>query len=182
MDFLFKTIICPLRNSCPDAAKKKGKAATDCNECPFAHHAMELEFPETLHAKIAATGVRQKRILRAGDSAALTAEFIPPSNGTWRDPKQAERDKLVQKTKPKLSALVARYQAPHEKELLAELKQIKEDMKGDATRVIRSQDVNFEKKSRVLKKAAILAHYGRSKEALGVIQQVSDVLEAQRDL
>ena len=61
MSLLFKTIMCPLRDICPQIHKKRWPASSLASvtkfgsECPYAHHLMELEFPETLNTKIAAT-------------------------------------------------------------------------------------------------------------------------------
>ena len=56
---IFKTIMCPLGNSCANRRKQRWPYTSLKNttklgfKCPFAHHAMELNFPQTL-------GVRNK--------------------------------------------------------------------------------------------------------------------------
>jgi hypothetical protein len=58
---LFKTIMCPLGDSCPKVKKSRWpnssiKSVTNFGAlCPYAHHLMELEFPETLVTKISAS-------------------------------------------------------------------------------------------------------------------------------
>lgn len=53
--------MCPLKDRCPKVRKKRWpdsgiKTTKKFGElCPYAHHLMELEFPETVHFKIAAT-------------------------------------------------------------------------------------------------------------------------------
>lgn len=57
---LFKTIMCPLKHECPKLIpprwpSSKHKSITRFGKnCPYAHHPMELQFPETLHMRIAA--------------------------------------------------------------------------------------------------------------------------------
>jgi hypothetical protein len=57
---LFKTIMCPLGDNCPKVRKSRWpnssiKSVTNFGAmCPYAHHLMELEFPETLKTKISA--------------------------------------------------------------------------------------------------------------------------------
>lgn len=51
---LFKTIMCPLKDECSKVRKVRWpnssiKSVTNFGAlCPYAHHLMELEFPETL--------------------------------------------------------------------------------------------------------------------------------------
>jgi hypothetical protein len=58
---LFKTIMCPLGDACPKVRKARWpnssiKSVTNFGAmCPYAHHLMELEFPETLQTKISAS-------------------------------------------------------------------------------------------------------------------------------
>ena len=64
---LFKTIMCPLKNECPKLIpprwpSSKHKSITRFGKnCPYAHHPMELQFPETLQMRIAANKACSKR-------------------------------------------------------------------------------------------------------------------------
>lgn len=57
---LYKTIMCPLKHECPKLIAprwpaSKYKSITRFGKfCPYAHHPMELLFPETLNMRIAA--------------------------------------------------------------------------------------------------------------------------------
>ena len=59
---LFKTIMCPLVERCPDDTRQRWPKSSDpCvtqfgSKCPYAHHPMELTFPQTLQTKIHAIG------------------------------------------------------------------------------------------------------------------------------
>jgi hypothetical protein len=57
---LFKTIMCPLKDKCSKIKKPRWpstniKSFTKFGEeCPFAHHPMELNFPESIITKFSA--------------------------------------------------------------------------------------------------------------------------------
>ena len=57
---LFKTIMCPLVENCPNDTRQRWPKSSDpCvtkfgSKCPYAHHLMELTFPQTLKTKISA--------------------------------------------------------------------------------------------------------------------------------
>jgi hypothetical protein len=63
---LFKTIMCPLKDKCSRIQKIRWPYSNIKTiqrfgeQCPYAHHAMELEFPETLDARIKATNKAKK--------------------------------------------------------------------------------------------------------------------------
>lgn len=81
--FMFKTIMCPLKDSCPKVKKARWpsssiKAVTKFGAlCPYAHHLMELEFPATLETKINASTSIQKHIKQAVGHEKHNAPFIP---------------------------------------------------------------------------------------------------------
>ena len=64
--FMFKTIMCPLKDDCPKVKKARWpsssiKTVTKFGAlCPYAHHLTELEFPATLESKINATASMTK--------------------------------------------------------------------------------------------------------------------------
>ena len=74
--------MCPLKDACPKLipprwpASKHKSITRFGKDCPYAHHAMELQFPQTLDMRIAANKVcaakdpmtaPSKRFINAGD-------------------------------------------------------------------------------------------------------------------
>ena len=57
---IYKTIMCPLKTECPKlkvARWPSSKVRTHVKfgkDCPYAHHPMELEFPQTLKIRLSA--------------------------------------------------------------------------------------------------------------------------------
>jgi hypothetical protein len=57
---IFKTIMCPLKDSCPKLKKQRypytgvKSHAKLGKDCPYAHHAMELQFPQTINMRLKA--------------------------------------------------------------------------------------------------------------------------------
>lgn len=57
---IYKTIMCPLKDSCPKLKKQRwpytGMKSHEKigKDCPYAHHAMELAFPQTINMRLAA--------------------------------------------------------------------------------------------------------------------------------
>ena len=80
---LFKTIMCPLILSCPNDTrdrwpKSSAKSTTQFGaQCPYAHHAMELQFPQTIQTKISAISKMQTAIRTAVDSQKPQQTFVP---------------------------------------------------------------------------------------------------------
>ena len=79
----FKTIMCPLVQSCPNDTRQRwpkssDKAVTQFGaKCPYAHHYMELQFPQTLTTKINAI---DKMVVTLGEQVASkkpSKPFIP---------------------------------------------------------------------------------------------------------
>lgn len=64
---LFKTIMCPMKDACPKLIpprwpSSKHKSITRFGKnCPYAHHPMELQFPQTLDMRIAANKACAKK-------------------------------------------------------------------------------------------------------------------------
>ena len=58
---LFRSIMCPLREKCPRDARPRWPTSNTKSitkfgeECPYAHHPMELKFPESIVTKLAAS-------------------------------------------------------------------------------------------------------------------------------
>lgn len=72
--YLFKTIMCPLGDACSKVRKARFpkssiKSVTQFGAmCPYAHHYMELQFPETHQNKINATNNMKKNVMAKVDS------------------------------------------------------------------------------------------------------------------
>ena len=86
---LFKTIMCPLLDKCPNDCRprwhKSGERTTTPfgKKCPYAHHYMELEFPQTLKTKISSISKMKKSVHSQIESARPGKAFIP--TGTITD-------------------------------------------------------------------------------------------------
>ena len=81
--YLFKTIMCPLGDACSKVRKARFpkssiKSVTQFGAlCPYAHHYMELVFPETHQNKINATNNMKKNVMAKVDSASQLKHFVP---------------------------------------------------------------------------------------------------------
>ena len=68
---LFKTIMCPLANSCPAFSNSRWPQSKDPttrrvgDACPYAHHPMELQFPETLGMRVKGNKTSMNRDINA---------------------------------------------------------------------------------------------------------------------
>ena len=64
---LYKTIMCPLKHECPKVKMLRWPSTSlkarrpFGKDCPYAHHPMELLFPETLDIRISANKKIQKK-------------------------------------------------------------------------------------------------------------------------
>lgn len=80
---LFRTIMCPLREKCPKDMRPRWPTSNTKSitkfgeECPFAHHQMELKFPETIITKLSATHNTIKNLKGQIDSAKPKEVFKP---------------------------------------------------------------------------------------------------------
>lgn len=65
---LFRTIMCPLKDKCPKIKKPRWPTSNTKSftkfgeECPFAHHPSELQFPESIMTKLSANVHRIKNL------------------------------------------------------------------------------------------------------------------------
>ena len=64
---IYKTIMCPLKDTCPKLKKQRWpytgmkSHAKLGKDCPYAHHAMELAFPQTINMRLAANEKLSKK-------------------------------------------------------------------------------------------------------------------------
>lgn len=178
---LFKTIMCPLKDACPKLIPPRWPSSQHSaitrfgKNCPYAHHAMELQFPQTLDMRIAANkacskkdpdAAPAKRFVNAGD--------LYDCRGCGRCNmcayKNLARDKvaaMARKVPPKGSAVENRDRVAARQRANA---QARED---------------FAKKFGHLKKASVLVHYGRANDAFDEIAKAAKIIqreaEAKRD-
>lgn len=158
---LFKTIMCPLKHECPKLIpprwpSSKHKSITRFGkDCPYAHHPMELQFPETLQMRIAAN----KACTRRDPAAQPTERFVNAGDlhecaGCGRCNMCAYR-RLAQETVESMAAKLKKKNfAQMDKDKVAERKQA-----NDLTRD------NYAKKFGILKKASVLLYYDRANDA-----------------
>ena len=68
---LFKTIMCPLRDECPQFSRLRWPQSKDPttkrvgHDCPYAHHPMELQFPQSLSMRVKGNKESMKRDINA---------------------------------------------------------------------------------------------------------------------
>ena len=80
---LYKTIMCPLNKTCPKDTRDRFPKSSASNvtqfgiECPYAHHPMELRFPQMMTTQISAITKMQKTIRGETDSKKAQKAFIP---------------------------------------------------------------------------------------------------------
>lgn len=85
---LFKSIMCPLGAKCPKDNRTRWPSSSTKTVTPFgrnclyAHHYLELEFPETLNTKISAISTMKKLAGKKAEGKALASKdtFKPASN------------------------------------------------------------------------------------------------------
>jgi len=80
---LFKTIMCPFKDKCPKDKKPRWPdsnvtSVTQFGEaCPFAHHTMEIQFPEKIITEISAAKNAIKNLQKKAISEQKEKPFIP---------------------------------------------------------------------------------------------------------
>lgn len=127
---LFKTIMCPLGDSCTKVKKARWpsssiKAVTQFGaNCPYAHHFNELVFPETLNTKIAVTKHLIKNISSEAATDAKKRPFVPAGIIQKKHTKHIEKRDMDEKTK-KLRAICEKQQDESLTSYIAEMKEIK---------------------------------------------------------
>ena len=176
--------MCPLKDSCPKVRKSRWpdssiKTVTKFGAlCPYAHHLMELEFPESLHAKIAATKGQKQKTMQSVDKESLSQPFLTASLSLWKDKKNGEMDEATLKAKrAKLAASMKKMEDPSLIEFMKEMKEVNLGVAGTSKGVKINLDENFCKKFGALKKASVLAYYGRTNEAFAEIAKAAEIVK-----
>lgn len=80
---IYKTIMCPLKEECPKV--KNGRWPTSQTkavvqrgrDCPYAHHPMELCFPEQLFTKYSSNNIFLNKIKKSHSSKQIKTPFYP---------------------------------------------------------------------------------------------------------
>jgi hypothetical protein len=178
---MYKTIMCPLKEACPKvkmlrwpssslkATSKFGK------DCPYAHHPMELQFPESLQLRIR----QNQKLINADkqkDSEKQVFKFSGPltecrakcSRCTYCLFRQMLTQKWAQGQQQKLKRDAK--QSQEEVAALAERK--KENDK--------SVDL-FIKKFGILKKASVLLYHDRANDAFDEIAKAAQIIKDQQE-
>lgn len=199
---LFKTIMCPLILSCPNDTRDRWPQSNASNTtqlgsaCPYAHHSMELRFPQTLTTKISAITKMQDTIKGQVTNKKPQAAFIP--TGRIYDCKGGcfavykcnmckyksmagtlitalDHDPGVnpaeQRMKQRCRSAMQRAEPNETTNYLKEMETIKQDLKLDE---------HYCQKFGLLKKASILAFYGREKDAKYEISRAATIVAQQR--
>lgn len=180
---LFKTIMCPLVKTCPKDIRErwpKSSAKTITRfgqDCPYAHHPMELRFPQTITTQISAITKMQHTIKGETESKKAQKAFIPTgrifdcSGGCFAVYKcnmckykqmagtlitdldhQLSTTPAEQRMKKKCKAAMTRAEGQETLDYLKTMGTIKEELKLDEL---------YCQKFGLLKKASVLAFYGR---------------------
>lgn len=173
---LFKTIMCPLGDTCPKVKKARWpsssiKAVTQFGaNCPYAHHMMELVFPETLNTKIAVT---QNRLKKAGDEVKTNAASKPfmPSGAILKKHTPHISDEDMKAKAARLRNISLKQQDDNLTTYFNEMKEIKDKLQIDD---------NYCKKFGLLKKASVLSYYGRENEAFNEIAKAVQITKEQK--
>lgn len=132
---LFKTIMCPLGDTCSKVKKARWpnssiKSVTNFGAlCPYAHHLMELEFPETLQTKINASKHTKDKLIQTVAQSKPLAPFKPSCLNYKSDlsfkKEKSDMDKQELKIKKaKLHKILKDNEDPNLTEYFKEMKQI----------------------------------------------------------
>lgn len=196
----FKTIMCPLGNMCPMQKKNqyvKTVEVEDKKFCPYAHHLMELEFPESLIVKRSSLIHTQKYLKNIENvkNGIHKDVFAPPDRGDSKRKSERKRqlstqdekiqkDKFYKKMKEANPELYQHLHSVHD--LDRKMMKVKldggasnrsassnnESSKRSQTKVQYSDltvDFNYSRKFGLLKKASIMMNERRLNDAWNTI-------------
>jgi hypothetical protein len=184
--------MCPLKDNCNKVKKPRWptsntKSVTQFGEeCPFAHHPMELRFPESIVTKLASSFQTIKNINNRMDSEKSHAIFKPAGRlfdckgcqkcnlCKYQEIADKESKKYTDKTrKLKLEQSMERRQTSEVREEKKEMKQIMEAL---------DLDNNYTKKFGLLKKSCVLYFYGRFNDAFDEVAKAVKIIQDQREV
>lgn len=170
--------MCPLKDACPKLIPPRWPSSQHISvtkfgkNCPYAHHPMELQFPETLDMRIAANKASKldpnaapaKRFVGAGDLHDCVGCGTHCNMCSY---KKLARDKA---------------------RLLADKRAAKKSGEQDKDRVNERKRANdqaredFAKKFGHLKKASVLAYYGRANDAFEEIAKAAKIMQREAEV
>ena len=193
--------MCPLREKCPKDMRPRWPTSNTKSitkfgeECPFAHHQMELKFPESIITKLSATHNTIKNLKSQIDSAKPKEVFKPsgplhecsgcnsksskhiggPCNlCRYKEMANISSAKFSDKGKAeKFRRSLSKRETRDEKEDQKEMNQI---MK------LLDLDNNFTIKFGLLKKACVLFFYGRYNDAFDEVAKSAKIIQDQREI
>ena len=163
--------MCPLKNECPKVKiqrwpsssikshKKFGK------DCPYAHHPLELQFPNTLKTRIMANSRKPKD----NNNEFVHTGALKDCNGCSRCTMckyKQQAQAVLEAKKPLIKKLNEKYDTQQIADLKAE-----NDKNVDL----------FMKKFGILKKASVLLFYGRANDAFDEIAKAAQIIKNQRE-
>lgn len=158
--------MCPLKDQCSKVKMQRWpssglKSITKFGkDCPYAHHPMELQFPETLNMRLKAN----KKKFKEHDTPWTHASPLLNCGGCSR----------CSLCKYKLDAAKTLGQKSNFKVDEDEIKKRKEETDKNVD--------NFKKKFGMLKKASVLLFYGRVNDAFDEIAKAAHIVREQREI
>ncbi len=192
---LYRTIMCPLREKCPSDMRPRWPTSNTRSktkfgqECPFAHHPMELQFPESIITKLSASRHTIKALREKVDKEKPKDVFKPSGKlfdcvGCFqKGPCNLCRYKeMADKSS-------AKFNDKNRKESLRrsmekrESSEVKSDYKA-MTQIMEELDLdeNYTLKFGHLKKACVLFFYGRYNDSFDEVAKAAEIIQKQREV
>jgi len=168
--------MCPLGEGCPKLKRQRWpnssiRSVTNVGaQCPYAHHLMELEFPESYSAKLACTKNQKKKAEIEATNMAIRTPFYAQGPIQKKHTKHIDEADFKAKT-AKLRKICLDQQDTGTTTYFAEMKEIDKKMQIDD---------NYCKKFGYLKKASVLMYYGRENEAFNELANAAQIVQDQK--
>lgn len=192
---LYRTIMCPLKDKCPKDMRPRWptsntKAKTKFGEeCPFAHHPMELTFPESIITKLSAS-YNTIRVLNSKVDQEKPREVFKPAGALFDCfgclQKSGQRlggpcnlcryKEMAGKSSEKFNDKKRKHSLMKsiEKREPSEMRKDHTEMKEVMTQL--NLDNNFTIKFGLLKKACVLFFYGRYNDSFDEIAKAAKII------
>lgn len=165
----FKSIMCPFKEKCQDDQRPRWPTSSTKNNtqfgsnCPFAHHPMELTFPEQALIKDQALKNKIKKVEDSVDKLHDNKTWMP--SGQYQDKNNLPQNVDPKKVKTLRDKIVKA--DPATKEDIESKKKFDEEM---------NLDDNFAKKFGLLKKACVLYSYDRYNDAFKTVAEAAVIV------
>lgn len=192
---LFRSIMCPLKEKCPRDMRPRWPTSNTKSitkfgeECPYAHHMMELKFPETIITKFNSMSNTIKQ-LRDKVDAEKPKEVFRPSGALFdcvgcnsksskhiggpcnlcRYKEMAATSSAKFVDKKRMESLRKSLDKRESEEVKQEQKEMSQIMK------ILDLDNNYTVKFGLLKKACVLAFYGRYNDSFDEVAKAAKII------